>query len=308
MTDQLERLFGELRADTMPRIVPPGVDAARSTVRRRRRRATAITTAGLVALVAAGIGLSPQPARHSTAGPALPAADRWALAQKASERIDQSPGDSAISGIAIETGQQTYPLVAGDYEVTTACYGAPGYVAAEVAGKAFTVTCEETPPVLTVPVTVPASDQPTVVSLRPDSATEGRTGIAYSLKMTQAAQERLRVAAQEAVGNSSYSAISGFLTQGGDGLEDQTMRAGNYRLTVACVGAGTVKVQIGPEKPGEPGVAAPFTTLTQECGHVPALGHLDVTIPKGTKTTVIDVTPSAEATGQAAAAVRVDRR
>ncbi|BCY05496.1 hypothetical protein [Actinoplanes sp. L3-i22] len=309
MTDQLEQLFADLRNDTMPRILPPGTEAARNTVRRRRRRTAAITTAGLVVVVAAGIGLGGQPmTRHTATAPALPPAAREALARSAAHLIGLDQDDPPIGGTAIEAGRQTRSLVAGDYEVRATCVGDAGYVAMVVAGTPFTLFCNGAPPILTVPVTVAASDQPIDVIFTPDPEAEGRSGVAYSLALTEAARERMQVAAHDAVGSGSVSVLSGFLTKGSTGTDDQSMTAGKYRITVACVGTGAVRVDVGRGRPDDPGVPVPVATFTQKCADVPAVGHLDVTMPKGTKVTIIDVSPTAAAIGQAAAAVRVDRR
>jgi hypothetical protein len=56
MTDQLEQLFRDLRTDTVPTIIPPGADAARATVRRRREVRAAAGSVLAVAVVAIGIG------------------------------------------------------------------------------------------------------------------------------------------------------------------------------------------------------------------------------------------------------------
>ena len=74
MTDELEKLFQDLRARALSEIVPPGAPQARVTVRRRRSAAVFAGTGVAVAavLIGAGIGLHPNAGGDYAAGPAGP--------------------------------------------------------------------------------------------------------------------------------------------------------------------------------------------------------------------------------------------
>jgi hypothetical protein len=68
--DQLEELFADLRADTLPRVRPPGTQAARHTVRRRRTTRTVATAAVVLAAAGGLIASNLQLAKERQAPPA----------------------------------------------------------------------------------------------------------------------------------------------------------------------------------------------------------------------------------------------
>jgi hypothetical protein len=61
MTDDLEKLFQELRSRTLSEIVAPGAPRVRATVRRRLRNATGAATGVVVAAVLVGVGVGLRP-------------------------------------------------------------------------------------------------------------------------------------------------------------------------------------------------------------------------------------------------------
>jgi len=61
MTDELEKLFQDLRARTLSEIVAPGAPRIRAAVRRRRTVAVSAGAGGAVALVLVGIGVGLHP-------------------------------------------------------------------------------------------------------------------------------------------------------------------------------------------------------------------------------------------------------
>ncbi|KUL30185.1 hypothetical protein [Actinoplanes awajinensis] len=324
MTDQLERLFADLRSETMPRIVPPGVEAARGTVRRRRHRRTAVVTAGLAVLVAAGLGFG-VPAHLTTSAPTpatLTNAERDALAAQAAERVGLTPDETLLGHSFGQAFHVTHQLVTGDYLVKMVCVGAQGHADVRVAGSVTTLTCSATPAVISVPLTVGEPDlvgrTDVLVDVRPNAVATGRTAVAYLIEMGSGSQDRLRTAATDAIGAAGtageVSTMSDFITSsGGSGLTDATMGPGNYRLIAACVGAGYLTIAVGREEPGNPGfITEPVKTLGMSCSDGP-LGTatpetIDFTMPKGTKATIVDTSTNLEARGQAGVAVRVVRR
>lgn len=297
MTDQLERLFGELRAETMSQILPPGSEAARSTVRRRRTRRTAITAAGLVVLVATGVGFA-LPARTRKPAPAAAMSREAlaALAKSAAKQIgltdDERDGGSVTAGL----GHVTMTRIPGDYEVTVACAGPAGVVHLTVYGVDQPLACTDRPPVIHVPLTVTASDPDVTIDIAPDAVAQGRYGLAFSVKLTDGEKERLIDEAKEGVGAGARAFLDGpeFAEQDGD------VRAGQYRFTVACAGAGSVKIELGD-------LANPsIKTVQLDCDGRTA-GY-DVTLPPGTTGGGMIATPSADAVHQAALAWRWDPR
>ena len=115
MTDQLEYLFADLRADTMCEVRPPGAVAARRTLRRRRTNRTVGAAAFLVVAGAGGVtatmALSP---RSEQVEPADRAA---ALAG-----VDPDAPDS-VRGVARSGVVGTEVMVAGTYTLAVACVG-----------------------------------------------------------------------------------------------------------------------------------------------------------------------------------------
>lgn len=126
--DQLTALFAELRADAISGITPPGVAAARRTVRRRRSAGSA-GAAGLAVLAMAGLAFAvgrPAPAGRDTAAPqqaapattrssVLPAhgADLQALAARADAALDKvgEPSNGDLRRNAA-TDRDSFPLSA----------------------------------------------------------------------------------------------------------------------------------------------------------------------------------------------------
>jgi hypothetical protein len=113
MSDQFDALFTALRAETMPRVRPPGAESARSTVRRRRTRrmVVAVTT---TALAVVGIAVAPALPRLTGGGePALSTTER--------------PRGSTVTGLVGLRSEPPFPRMdAGDYLMTAACDGAGG--------------------------------------------------------------------------------------------------------------------------------------------------------------------------------------
>ena len=60
MTDRIEEMFADLRVGAVPAVRPPGTDAARRTVSRRRSRRSAATGAAVLALIG-GVTWSARP-------------------------------------------------------------------------------------------------------------------------------------------------------------------------------------------------------------------------------------------------------
>ena len=107
MTDQLEYLFADLRADTMTQVRPPGATAARSTLRRRRTRRTVGAAAFLAVAGAGGVSAT---LPLSFGAPADPAE----LSERAAAVAGVDPGaPHTLSGVATSGVVATGMMVAG---------------------------------------------------------------------------------------------------------------------------------------------------------------------------------------------------
>ncbi|WP_436524097.1 hypothetical protein [Actinoplanes sp. HUAS TT8] len=303
MTDQFEQLFADLRADTIPRILPPGSEAARGTVRRRRTRRTAMTGVGLVAVVAAGAALA-LPSPPQQADPASGQLSQETLddfAGRAARQLGSYDGTvTAFAGQVLTTKR-----VPGDYEVALVCAGVAGMVNLTVAGIDQPVSCGTQLTTIHVPVTVTESNPEVTIDVAPDAVAAGRYGLAFSVRMTDGAKGDLTGDAQEAVGTSNDNGGGAAFLDGVIGIQDDSVGAGRYTLALACAGAGSVTVKVGNQKMHEDG-SEPIKTYQRDCDGTAA--EFDITLPPGTTGATIDALPSGDAENQAAVAYRWEPR
>ncbi|GAA2869721.1 hypothetical protein Acy02nite_18550 [Actinoplanes cyaneus] len=303
MTDQIERLFEDLRADTMPRIVPPGSAAARGTVRSRRIRRTAMAGAGLAVVVAAGIGFgAPSHLRQpAPAAAPLPQAELDVLAKSAATQIGLHDGDRYGGTATAPAGRViTLKRVPGTYEIVMACGGEAGNVAVNVSGNKWTLQCGPKPAPVHLTMTLTAADPEITLDATPDATARGRYALAYSMQLSEDDQKQLMYDADAVVGSSDeFGSGGGFLAADLD-VRDERIKAGKYTFTFSCAGEGWVKVKIGNSD-----MTRVIKSYQKDCDGK-ATGF-DVTLPAGTIGTVM-VTPSPYAENQAAVAWRWDRR
>ncbi|GAA0795088.1 hypothetical protein [Spirilliplanes yamanashiensis] len=129
--DQLADLFAGLRADTVAAVLPPGADAARHTVRRRRQARAAVTGGLAVAAVAGVVGVAvagtPAAPPAEPTGP-LPTADRSALRDLAESVLPPDARSAAAWSFSLgdETSNTAGELPAGSYRMVVACAGDGG--------------------------------------------------------------------------------------------------------------------------------------------------------------------------------------
>jgi hypothetical protein len=189
MTDRIEQLFRDLKAETLPDVVAPGVGAARATVRRRRGIRLVAGSAVAVAGVLVGITYIPHTVRDQAAAgrPAPDPGQPERLDLAASLLAPQGPdpqiqGSGPISGPVYEGnfGQ----VAPGQYRVTIVCVGR-GVLEARIVqyddAKAEVVTG-----------LVPCADSPT----------------ASELDFTQRRLGRLRLVLNARDGAAGYSAVA----------------------------------------------------------------------------------------------------
>ncbi|MFI5935810.1 hypothetical protein [Actinoplanes sp. NPDC051494] len=263
MPDQFEALFAELRAETMPRILPPGVDATHRTVR-RRRRTRRVAVAAAVLAVAGGFAAVNLP---RGAGPAPQEA--------AAARINRlvAPADAAVDlpdglfahGLMTADGTAEFPnVVAGNYTLYMACSGAgqaslaatlTGTRPAELVGSVL--TCDETPQRAELEIAVPA-DGTVVVTLKGDDRAAGNAGYALNLRGATDAESNVTPSPQTVWnadralgvlknlqpqdGAAPVSMTTERQVQSSDW--ESTTGGGGYQIRVACAGPGGVGLTV----------------------------------------------------------------
>ena len=178
MTDQIEYLFADLRADSICEVRPPGAVAARRTLRRRRTNRTVGAAAFLVVAGAGGVtatmALSPR-------GDQVEPADRAA----ALAGIDPEAPNS-ILGVARSGVVGADVMVAGTYTLAVACVGR-GWVSVTLRSatrqltEARTVCSQGQHLNVIVRFTVPG-DGPVTTELRADDQAIGQAGFAYQVQ------------------------------------------------------------------------------------------------------------------------------
>ncbi|GAA3335516.1 hypothetical protein GCM10020358_04150 [Amorphoplanes nipponensis] len=264
MADDLEDLFAGLRADTMPRIRPPGVDRVRRTVRRRRTATAAF--AGVLLLALSGtVALLGFPSR-----PRVPAAD--SLPQTELDRLTGvadravtagNPGPAVFSRRGPVTGfvSATEQIYLGEIDLQIACAGAgsvtllvrgtPGSESGstervEVARLTAQCTAEPLPAEATfvlgrfVDITVELVDV--------DSA-RGRAGFAYRAT-SDTGRPAARTETNDPGGVVPQDLPPGSGWGGGGEVSGRRLDSGwtplngDFRLAVACAGTGTLRVTL----------------------------------------------------------------
>ncbi|BCJ44237.1 hypothetical protein GCM10010168_10500 [Actinoplanes ianthinogenes] len=302
MNDQLERLFADLRSETMATIMPPGVDAARTTVRRRRMRRTAVG-AGLAVLLASGVGLGVakplRPAPPAQPGTPLSLDARKSLALDAARAIRLNSWPQVTGGTITDDVSVGLQVIPREYDFVAACVGDTGTVDLSAGDTHLSLPCARNPVQQKVRVTFTGERHQILVGAHADRAAAGRVGVAWALNISSEEMTRMQTEAGQLVGeNASTSWL-----EVGDGEEDDTARAGVYRITIACVGTGSVRARVGNTQLTPS--AKPLKTYDQPCDGT--VGRFDVTMPAGTKLGTFEVRASEDARNRAAVGYRVER-
>jgi hypothetical protein len=103
--DRIGSAFDDLRTATVPRISPPGVDAAHRTVRRRRARRTAVACAAVGMIALGGLGALLRP----WAGPTTPVGESPTPSPSASASLTPSAPPSSASASPTSRAQNPGP-------------------------------------------------------------------------------------------------------------------------------------------------------------------------------------------------------
>ncbi|MEV6299219.1 hypothetical protein AB0M02_07420 [Actinoplanes sp. NPDC051861] len=321
MTDTLDELFAELRAETLRTVQPAGTEPLRRAA--RRRRAALSSGAAVAVLAIAGLTAVVRPSGDTTPAaenaPSFSAATLTAEVARALEINDLNnpyPG-AIITDTGFGSQQSRRDLLGGRYEVRMVCYGtgtmhvsvtasAVGAVPSTTVTPVVCDTAQTT--VLSVPLTMPEPSGHLIVQVDPEVAGPGRAAFGYTLELALDDRSRWQQTAADVLGEKTAGYVSSgsqFLTDGGVGYEDERMEPGRYRVRAVCVGFGTVRLSAGP---------------TPSAANPPTGGQLGVLrcapnnpVPATVTYTVTgdglyyDVEPAPEARGRAAVATMAER-
>ena len=280
--NDVEKLFADLRADEIGRVRPPGADAVRATVRRRRGRVSVVAVVAVL-LVATGIGgRLTAPATGINGSDALSPAKLAELLRWSEQSLATSgyPGVTMGSGQILDAGSYTESayVAKGEFSLHAVCGGYGGasvdvdFIAnAGAAGPRrlgrVRVPCQ----VGVVPgrgelqVTAPSAGR-LVATVTPDDASADRAALAFSAEpgdLTEPfgnddeehARWELTVRARghlPAVSAGTLARTFGNVTDvGWASLDEGPIGTGRHRVTFACAGRGAivyrVRVRTGTE-------------------------------------------------------------
>ncbi len=295
MTDQLDDLFRDLRAETLTTVRPPGTGAARRTLRRRRRNRAAGAAACLAVAGVGGVGahlLGPVGEPEVGDRPDQAAA---AVGPAVGARFS---GHGAATSAVVASGL----VLAGHYTIALSCLG-PGRVTLTVrVGDAemgsTSARCGDgrvSRAVFTLPDTLTATAE-----LSADDGADGRAGYAYAMTMRDEDRERL---ARDATGTLPAGPLDPVVKEWSapsDGLQahDATLDAGGYRVFYTCAGTGHIELTIRTPDAE--------SNLVMDC-EPPLRADAEFVTMTGRETLSVRLAPDAEADRQSAYAVRLER-
>lgn len=314
MTDRIQRLLELARADALRDVRPPGTAEVRRTVRRRRGLAAGAGAATAVAAVAAASVLltGPQPDGLPQAGPStsaevlfpdpLPSPGteterRAAAAYAALGDREATPWVMATNG-TVEPGYVNHvnDIPAGLYELAVFCVGegtADVLVKASDAGDeklaAGAVTCsaDSQPARLTVRQPV---DGYLRVFLSGDPAASAGSAFAFRFART----DPVATAGPDTSVNAAAAAeaVSGTaVTTETDKTVEKPLRAGKYRVSFACRGAGKLTFTVR-------------SAAVLRDGTVTTNGRVELTVDRKC-TSAVTITPDVPVTLTADAAITI---
>ena len=291
---------------------PPGAAAARRTVRRRR------TGMAVVAVIAAGLAIGLPLGSHSArpVEPAQSAAPPGTLNERGQQAslavgVDNRTGRGqvlAIHDIADMTANLR--VVDGDYALRIVCIG-PGAVELTVNDQPMDMRCALSPPPDPMELLVPPVGGYVQIRVSPDVVAAGQTAVAYQLELSDRDRGRLAERARAALpapGGSATPVTAGFLA-GRVGLE---LRAAptpaDYRVDITCVGVGLLRLNVELVTDDDQVITAPVAGHSSTCTPTTRLESFTVTVPANQAAALkVLISPDPDATGQAAAAVRLVR-
>jgi hypothetical protein len=310
MPDQIEKLFADLRADTLPTVRLPGTEPLRRAARRRRAvisGAAAVTVLGLAALIAV---VRPDSAPEPVASPP-PSSSPYFTDAVLTERITETlklddPMYAGLSDVRLSgTPASQRSVLGGTYDVRTTCYGS-GSIEIIVNGTvARSIPCDPVGTLWTTSVVVPESHGQLTVMASPGRDDTGRAPFGYVADLAQADKTRWQGTASNTLDAETDAFVSGSFFASGDGgtgYDNSDVEAGPYRVRVICFGYGTVRLAAGPGDSEQP----PTKQTTVRCSpDNPRSGSLTVTASTGGLSYLAE--PDADAGHRAAVATALER-
>jgi hypothetical protein len=293
MSDHLDKLLADLRTEALAEILPPGVEHARRTVRRRRGIAASAGAVLAVTVILSGMALAGGRAPHDpaplapSAGPSTvapppqpgPEESRIAAADEALGDPARQPWVMATTGVvSADYENHVNDMPADDYVLFVYCTG-PGTVDVVVkAGQygdkklaAGTVTCADKPVPGKLAVTQPVHGYLRVF-LYGDERAAGRS--AFSFKFVRTAEIKDPPSAASVANAATAASLLGGpgvekVTTEVDKTVDVPRAAGDYRAGFACAGPGTISFIIRSARTLRDGTVATDgrtqTAVSHEC-------------------------------------------
>ena len=315
MTDQIERLFADLRAETIPSVRPPGIEPLRRAA--RRRRAVVASAAAVVVLAVAGLATIVNSAGPKSVPAAVPAPSgpvysttffQETLAEILGGDDRQREFGRIYDTLSGEPIVSRRELLGGTYQMLVTCYGS-GSVGLTLSTAApwssvTTLPCETTQVPVPIALTVPGDNGTVGLEITPHGAGAGQAAFGYRLKLSDADRARYQDTAQSLLPEFDLSRRQSFFMEDGDGSDDRTLEPGRYRIWAACVGFGGAVLTVGEASDeGTPTNVESQAVRCTESGGEPVKIVYDLTT-KGLST---QLTPDEEAAGRAAGAILVER-
>jgi hypothetical protein len=242
MTDQLDDLFRDLRADTLTTVRPPGATAARRTLRRRR---TTRTVGAAACLAVAGVGGVGAHLLAPLTDPDVGTRPDQAAAAVGSAPAARFSGQGAAKSAVVASGV----VLAGHYTLALSCVGRGRVTLTVRVGDAemgqVSARCgsvgEAARSAFTLPRTLTATAE-----LSPEDGAARRSGYAWAMTLADADRNRLTRDAAAAMPPERIGPVVAEWNGPSTGPDTitATLDAGRYYVLYNCVGAGRITVTV----------------------------------------------------------------
>ncbi|MEU8238009.1 hypothetical protein AB0C07_07190 [Actinoplanes missouriensis] len=306
MPDRIEELFADLRAETLPTVMPPGTGPLRRAARRRRTALSAaaavavLAVSGLVAVIRPGDTATPAAAPEISAAPVTEDSDDVAAA------LGIDPGSPDPGALAVfDAGDgligTTRDLLGGRYDMKMVCFGA-GTIDVTVGSTEATVGCDTgQTTVLTVPFTVAKPEATVPITIRPHVAGRRQAFFGYLPVLSVADRTPYLQAAEAMLPEFDQHSIAAenFFLDHHNKSEDWSTAAGRYRIRAACAGHGSATLTVARTNDG---VTTGPKSVPVPCGTAKSLVY-DLT----SGGLSIELAPDTEALGRSAGAILVEK-
>jgi hypothetical protein len=231
------------------------------------------------------------------------------LADRASQvvALDNTTGrGSVLNLLGSEDVISTQHLIGGTYLTKVACAGPGGGVTMFFGSVGVEVPCTASAQLVPTVVRVANPGQAIEVRAMPAGEAAGRAVVAYQMELSDQDGERLAGAAKKflPVAAATFVSTEGLLV-GANTLNSSETQPGRHRLLFSCVGAGSVRYSVDLVE--NENVTTPLLRTQLSCGPSGATGSDSFTVSTtGAEAVEVTMTPDATASGQVAAAVRLE--